>query len=418
MVQEKTTPSNNAIYWLITIAALGYFVDAYDLIVGSVVRATSIVQLGLAQAGSPEIKTIGQMLEYIQSAGILLGGLTFGVLGDKIGRKKALYGSIFIYSVANLLNGFLTNMTPFVFETYCALRFICGFALAAELSVGIVMVSELMKAESRGYGSMIIVSFGILGTVCAAYLFEFVKLPWQTLFIVGGVAGLVLLVLRLSIDDSGIYKTQKVSSIGKGNLLEVFKQKDLLKRFLLSTAIGFPIYFFVSIPIKFAADFGKELGITIKGTIPIMMFYIFLSISDIFANYLSQILKSRKKVIFMYCILCLIGVLTLCYYPPSSDWQYYYVYCPMLGFCAGYWALLITNAAEQVGTNLRSTFATSIPNLVRTLFIPITLVLNYLQPSFGTINSVASIGIGCCIIGLIANLFLEETWGKNLDFVD
>jgi MFS transporter, putative metabolite:H+ symporter len=314
----------------------------------------------------------------------------------------------------------LTDSVPYVSAVYCILRFIGGFALAAELSVGIVMISETMKAKTRGFGSMIVVSFGVLGCVLAAVLFEFFRLSWQALFLVGGFAGLALLAFRYSVNETSHYleaETQRPRS-ERGNLRLVFENKKLVKIFVNSILLGFPIYFFVSIPIKFAADYGKEIGLTIAGTIPIIVFYIALSLSDILANYLSQLFKSRKKILNAYILFCLVPISCLFFFPPTTPAQYFYIYAPLMGVASGYWALLITYTAEQVGTNIRSTFTTSVPNIIRSLFIPISILLTYLQPGLGTSFSVFFIGIIAVALALIGNNSLEETWGRDLNFVD
>lgn len=405
-------------FLLIIVAALGYFVDAYDLIVASVARSSAIVDLGLAKLGTVEFKNYAQLFEYVQSFGILLGGIIFGVLGDKIGRKKVLYASIFIYSIANILNGLLTASVPHVSLVYCILRFICGFALAAELSVGIVMISETMKARNRGYGSMIVVSFGVIGCVFAAFLFEFLKVSWQSLFLIGGIAGLLLLIFRYRVNETSQFLDEENQRSERGSLGLVFRSKRLVKILFSSILLGFPIYFFVSIPIKFATDYGKEIGLTIKGTIPIIVFYITLSLSDILANYLSQVFKSRKKVIYFYLALCIVPVLLLHFAPPKTPEQYIYLFAPLMGIASGYWALLITYTAEQVGTNIRSTFATSVPNVIRSLFIPIQLLLTALQPSFGTSTSVFYIGVIAITLAFLGNYSLDETWGRDLNFIE
>jgi len=417
-INNKSVERNAGL--LIILAALGYFVDAYDLIVASVVRSSAIVSLGLAEVGTAEHLSYSYLFENAQSFGILLGGVLFGILGDKFGRRKILYASILIYSIANILNGLLTSSVPYVSLVYCVLRFAGGFALAAELSVGIVMISETMKAKSRGFGSMIVVSFGVLGCVLAAFLFEFLKLPWQALFLIGGIAGLLLLVFRYGINETSHYleaQTQRPRS-ERGNLGLVFKNKRLVKIFINAILLGFPIYFFVSIPVKFAADYGREIGLTIAGTIPIIVFYITLSLSDVLANYLSQVFKSRKKVINIYLLFCIIPVICLYFFPPTTPEQYFYLFAPLMGFASGYWALLITFTAEQVGTNIRSTFTTSVPNIIRSLFIPISILLTYLQPTFGTSAAVFFIGLVAVALALFGNNSLKETWGRDLNFVD
>jgi hypothetical protein len=280
------------------------------------------------------------------------------------------------------------------------------------------MIAETMRAKTRGYGSMIVVSFGVLGCVLAAVLFEFWKLSWQALFLIGGVAGLALLALRAGVSETSFFLTEENQSAQRGNLMMVFKSKRLVRTFLACVLLGFPIYFFVSIPIKFAADYGKELGLTIAGTVPIIIFYIALSISDIVANYLSQVLRSRKRVLYLYILMSIVPILGLYFLPPKTPAQYFYVFAPMMGIASGYWALLITFTAEQVGTNMRSTLATSVPNIIRSLFIPISILLTFLQPRYGTSATVLFIGLGAVILALLGNSMLRETWGTGLDFVE
>lgn len=410
--------NSSTIWWLICATAFGYFVDAYDLIVASVVRTNAIIELGLAsKENATLIKEIAQNFEYAQSFGILLGGIVFGVLGDKFGRKNILFISILTYSVANILNGFLSADTPNVSFVYMALRFVCGFALAAELSVGIVLISESILAKSRGYGSMIVVAFGILGCTLAAGLFHFQVFSWQQLYFLGGGMGLALFIFRYFVEESHIFKMSVAKNVVRGSISHLLSNKQLLRKFALLILIGFPIYFFVSIPIKFAKDYATELNI-IGVTVPIAIitFYLALSVSDIIGNYISQRLQSRKKVITLYMLFSIVVILVLRFVKFTSADQYHFILCPLMGFSAGYWALLITYISENVGTNYRSTFSTSIPNIIRSLFIPITLLLNVMTPSLGTINSVFLIGICSCGIGLLALKYLEETFGNELNF--
>lgn len=403
---------------LILVASLGYFVDAYDLIVASVARSSAIVYLGLAESGTAAHRSYSFLFENSQSSGILAGGLIFGVLGDKAGRKTILYASIFIYSLANILNSALTPSMSNVGFYYCCLRFMCGFALAAELSVSVVMIVETMKDHARGFGSMIVVSFGVLGCVSAAILYEYFKLFWQTLFLIGGIAGLLLLGLRYGVSESPQYLGAENQRSERGNLLTIFRKRELTKAFVGTILLGFPIYFFVSIPIKFATDYGREIGLNIVGTEPIITYYLALSISAVFANYVSQTLKSRKKVLYLFTVFSIIPIVGLYLFPPKSPEIYLYVFAPLMGIASGYWAILFTYAAEQVGTNIRSTFATAVPNMVRSMFIPISMLLTILQPRFGTSLSVFVIGISTVMLAIVGNYMLKETWGRDLSFVE
>jgi MFS family permease len=406
---------------LITVAALGYFVDTYDLLVASLVRAESIISLGLADTDNTQlIKEIGVSLESWQSVGLLIGGLFFGILGDKIGRKKVLFGSIAVYSVANLFNGLLVPEMPFLLESYKGLRFLSGLGLAGELGIGITMVSEILSAEKRGYGSMIVVSFGILGIVLAACLAVYTTISWNTMFLIGGGMGIALLILRIGVKDSLIFEKQSSSKIKRGDFISILKTPNLLKKFLICIAIGFPSYFVVGLPIKFAPNFGEAFGLEgVSIAITILTFYITLSLADIAANFISQKVKSRKKVLYFFNVMCFFSISLFCFYPPSSAFQYHFFYTPLLGFSIGYWALLVTTTSETFGSNLRATTTTLVPNIIRSLFIPIAAAFLYLESLFdSSVVSASIIGLICCVIAIVGTYFLKETYGRDLDFVE
>jgi len=402
--------------FIILVAALGYFVDAFDLFVFSVVRKQSILDLGLA-ISEADIKAVGLSLENWQSLGLLIGGILWGVLGDKVGRMKILYFSIAFYSVANLLNGFLSPDWGHVFTWYAALRFFCGLGLAGELGVGITLVAETMKTNKRGLGTMVVAAIGFLGAVTAASLAGSGALSWHMLFILGGVAGLLLLLLRFRVYESLVFLQQAPSLIGKGSFLSLFTNRQRFVRFWLCILVGLPVYFVIGLPIKFAANFGQAFHIQgVSVSIAITTCYLSVALGDIICNYLSQVFKSRRLLLLFFNIINLGAVLLFIFYPPKDAWQYQYIYCPLLGFSVGYWALIVTNAAEQFGTNLRATVASTVPNFIRSSFIPIALLFTMLETSMGTIASAAVIGISCSIIGIISSLLLKETFSKNLDY--
>ncbi len=408
------------VLYLIIVAALGYFVDTYDLLVASLVRTKSIISLGLAsESNSGLIKQIGISFEVWQSAGLLIGGLLFGILGDKLGRKRVLFGSIAVYSIANLLNGLLVPEMPFLLESYKALRFFSGLGLAGELGIGITMISEIMSAQKRGYGSMMVVSFGILGIVFAACLSIYTSISWNTMFLIGGGMGVALLFLRMVISDSLIYKTQKASSISKGDIVALLTKPKLLKKFLICIAIGFPSYFVVGLPIKFAPNFGEAFGLEgVSIAITILTFYITLSLADLLANYISQQVKSRKKVLYFFNVMCFISISIFCFIPPQNAFQYHFIYTPLLGFSIGYWALLVTTTSETFGSNLRATTTTVVPNIIRALFIPISSAFLLFEGVYSTITSATIVGFICCLIAIIGTFFLKETFGRDLNFVE
>jgi MFS transporter, putative metabolite:H+ symporter len=406
----------SSIFFLLAIASLGYFVDAYDLLIFSVVRRESIIDLGLA-TGDTQIKSIGISLENWQSLGLMIGGITWGVFGDKIGRMKMLYGSIACYSIANLLNGFLNPAWGNVFNWYSALRLFSGLGLAGELGVGITLVSEAMQTTKRGLGTMVIAAVGFLGAITAAWLGSLGSIKWNTLFIIGGVAGILLLFLRIGIYESRLFLIQKESQIKKGAFLSLFTNGKRFRKYILCILVGLPVYFVIGLPIKFASNFGQAFnikGVTVSTAI--ITCYLFVALGDIFCNYLSQLLRSRKIPLLLFNSINLIAVLLFIFLPPKTVWQYEFIYCPLLGFSVGYWALIVTNAAEQFGTNLRATVATTVPNFIRSTFIPIALLFTTLENLMNTITSAAIIGIACSVIGIFSAIFLKESFNKDLDY--
>jgi MFS transporter, putative metabolite:H+ symporter len=408
----------NSLWLLLLVSSLGYFVDTADLVIASLVRGVSIKELGLA-TDTAAIKAIGLNLETWQSWGILLGGVCCGVLGDKLGRLNVLYGSIALYSISTLLNGFLSPSWGDTYFYYCLFRFLSGFGLAAEMGIAITLVSEVMKAETRGLGSMAVAGFGILGCVVAAGLVIFANLSWNYLFIFGGVSGLILLMLRLGLYESEQFKTQKPTNVARGSFFSIFTNADRFKRFIVCILIGLPTYYVVGLPIKFASNFGEALSIKgVSVPIAMMTFYTAMSLSDVICNGVSQLIKSRKKMFYFYNVFNLLAILLFTYYPPSDAWQYHFIYCPILGASVGYWALIVTTTSETFGTNLRATATTSVPNFIRSSFIPIAALFTMLEANkeIGTINAGGFIGVICSITALFATYFLTETFGKDLNF--
>lgn len=416
MDENKVILRKTPLLLLIIIASLGFFVDAGDLVIASLVRAQSIKELGIA-TDKDAIKQIGLTLESWQSWGILFGGIIWGIFGDKLGRRNALYGSIALYSLATLLNGFLNPSWGNVLLFYKVLRFLSGLGLAGEFGVGATLIMEAMRKETRGIGSMVLAAFGTLGCVAAAILAAYAKLPWDTLFKIGGVAGLVLLIFRIGVHESAIFRNQKKSVVPQGAFLSIFTNADRLKRYAICILIGLPTYYVVGLPIKFAANFGDALKLTgVNVPIAMITFYIAMSFGDVICNSISQYLKTRKKMFIFYNILNLLAILLFTYYPPSNAWQYHFVYCPILGFSVGYWALVVTVAAESFGTNIRATVTTTVPNIIRSSFIVIAVAFTALEGKLGTIHAGGIIGIVCSGIAIIASLQLKETFGKDLNF--
>lgn len=418
---ELDTSKNSkpaSILFLLAVTSLGYFVDGYDLVIFSVVRKLSILDLGLA-TGDQQIKTVGIALENWQSLGLLIGGIIWGVLGDKLGRVKILYGSIAVYSVANLLNGFLSQSWGNTYEWYAGLRFFSGLGLAGELGAGITLVSETMKTTKRGYGSMAIAGIGLMGFVTAGWLGSLNYFKWNSLFIFGGIAGFALLLLRFGVYESTLFIEQRTASIPRGAFLSLFTNRKRFKKFLLCITVGLPVFFVIGLPIKFATNMAKAFNIEgVSVSVALVTFYLALAIGDIFCLYLSQLLKSRKKPLIIFNIANLFVVLFFIFITPKNAWQYEFIYCPLLGLSVGYWAMLTTNAAEQFGTNLRSTVAVTVPNFVRATFIPIALIFTSLEGSVGTIYSAAIVGVSSSLIGILSALFTEDSFNKDLNYAE
>jgi predicted MFS family arabinose efflux permease len=366
------------------------------------------------------------MLFNFQMVGMFIGGLLWGILGDKKGRIQVLFGSILLYSVANIANAFVTDIT-----TYSVIRIIAGIGLAGELGAGITLVSELMPRGKRGYGTMIIVCFGALGAVFATLVgakseglghwiathtdFHFAN--WQLAYIIGGLLGLLLLLLRMSRLESHWYDQMKEEGIKRGDLTLIFKNKENVKKYLYCIGVGVPIWFVIGLLVMNSKDdFGPLLGLkNVSNGYAVMYAYIGLSIGDLVAGTLSQLLKSRKKVVLLFLLLTLM-VTSIFLFQRSVTLETYYFFCFLLGASTGYWAIFVTIAAEQFGTNIRSTAANTIPNFVRgSVFLIVSLF--GLLVSFIPIEwSALLVGILCLSVATAGVLGIRETFSKDLDY--
>jgi len=393
----------------VVVSALGYFVDIYDLVLFSIVRIPSLRSLGVPE---DQLLDKGVTLINLQMIGMLVGGILWGVLGDKKGRVSVLFGSIFMYSVANILNAFVQNV-----EMYGLLRFVAGVGLAGELGAAITLVSEVTDKESRGYATSIVAGVGVSGAILAAIIGEYVS--WKAAYIVGGVLGLGLLVLRMKMFDSGMYTNLKKLQIRKGSFLSLFSTRDRGVRYLSCVLIGVPIWFVIGILITFAPEITKDLGSTgvVSAGTGILFAYAGLTVGDFASGILSQLLRSRRKIVFWF--ITMTALLILIYlYSRDMDPSFYYTVCFALGVAAGYWAVFVTIASEQFGTNMRATVTTTVPNLVRGAVVPLTLSFKALQPTFGLVQSALIVGFVTIGVAYMALSFLKETYGKDLDFIE
>jgi len=395
------------VYLTILVAALGYFVDVFDLITFSAVRVPSLKSFGLSDQ---QILSIGVDLLNLQLLGLLLGGIVWGIIGDKIGRLKVLYGSILTYSIANLLNAFVTTIPE-----YGILRFIAGFGLADELGAGITMVSELLPTTKRGYGTCFIAFLGVSGAVAAGVVAKIVD--WQTMYIIGGVLGFLLLFLRVSIGEPEAFQSACSITKNRGNLIFLFSDWTRVKKFLCMILICSPVLLCPGIFLTFSYEICTAIGLSITVSTIVIINGIGLTLGDLFSGMLSQFQKSRKRTIALFLLIFLSTSLILLTKENLNVFELYILF-GCLSFGIGYWAVFVTVTAEQFGTNIRSTVTTSIPNLARASAIPMTLGFREFQTSYGTINTVLI--IECIVMGIatISLFFIQETFGKNLHYVE
>jgi MFS family permease len=393
----------------VIVAALGYFVDIYDLVLFSIVRVPSLKALGLE--GQALIDQ-GVFLLNMQMAGMLVGGILWGILGDRKGRLKIMFASIFLYSLANLANAAVDTL-----PAYAALRFVAGIGLAGELGAGITLVAEILHKSVRGYGTMIVASVGVSGAILANLVAK--NFDWRTAFVIGGVLGLLLLITRISVAESAMFKQMEVATVSKGNFLALFTDRGRFTRYLHSILIGIPSWFVVGVLITFSPEFAKSLGVVgaVSAGNAVMYCYIGLVAGDLASGLLSQLFRSRRKAILFF-LLITVAAVGAYFVAAGVSAATFYAICGVLGFGIGYWAIFVTVAAEQFGTNLRATVAVPAPNFVRGLTAVLTLSFKALQPHLGTLTSAAALGIATLDLAAIALSQLEETYGKDLDYVE
>ena len=395
----------------VVVAALGYFVDIYDLLLFSIIRVPSLTDLGLTKS---QITTDGEAIIMWQMAGLLIGGIIWGVMGDKRGRLSVLFGSIILYSLANIANGFVETV-----DQYKWIRFIAGLGLAGELGAGITLVSELTPKEKRGVATSLVAGIGLTGAVVAFIMKE--NFHWRTCYFIGGGLGLLLLLLRISVFESGMFHDVKKLNVKRGSFPMLFNNRDRLKRYVLGILIGLPTWFVIGVLVTFSGEFGEKMGIKekIDPGKAIMYAYAAISIGDILIGLISQWLRSRKKALFLfYGITALFMILFFTVQENGSADRMYWI-CAGLGFGTGFWAIFVTMAAEQFGTNLRATAATTIPNMVRGMLTVLIL------PLFKGLRNLTDYYTGGWLTAIIimaitvtAALMTKETFGKDLNYVE
>ncbi len=404
MQHEQPTRLFNA---AVIVAALGYFVDIYDLLLFGFVRVKSLRDLGFA---GQALTDTGISLLNWQMAGMLLGGVLWGILGDKKGRVRVLYFSIFLYSVANILIGFATSATD-----YAIYRFIAGICLAGELGAGITLVAEVMPKEKRGYGTMLVASIGLSGALLAWVIDLF--FPWRICFFIGGILGLLLLVLRISVSESGIFRQmQQAENVSRGNFLALFTNWNRFQRFMRCLFIGSPTWYVVGVLVTLAPEFGQVKGLSgITGGNAIAACYTGLILGDIGSGLLSQFLRSRLRVMWIFLTLDAFAVAYYLAGDFSTPASFYFAHF-LLGISVVYLNIFVTIGAEQFGTNLRATVATSVPNVARGMLVPIGASFKYLKDpaALGSILSAAwVVGAVCLHIAFDAHIGMQETFEQD-----
>jgi putative MFS transporter len=407
-------PKSNSIFNVtVIVAALGYFVDIYDLLLFSIIRVESLTSLGLT---AEQITTDGESIISWQMGGLLIGGILWGMLGDKKGRLSVLFGSIILYSLANIANGMVTTV-----DQYAMVRFIAGVGLAGELGAGITLVSELTPKEKRGIATSMVAGIGLTGAVVAFIVKE--NFHWRTCYFIGGGLGLALLLLRISVFESGMFNAVKKLNVKRGNFFMLFTNGDRLKRYILAILIGLPTWFVIGVLVTFSKEFAEHFGIKEKvdSGKAIMFAYAAISAGDILIGFVSQWFRSRKKALFLFygiTIFFMVLYFTVLWNGTAS--AMYWV-CAGLGFGTGFWAIFVTMGAEQFGTNLRATAATTIPNMVRGLLaIAIIPLFKWLRgmEGVGYVQGGMYAAIILMAVTLIAAAMTKETFGKDLNFVE
>jgi MFS family permease len=393
----------------VIVAALGYMVDMYDLFLFSINRIPSLKSLNLS---GDKMLEDGILLLNLQMAGMLIGGIIWGILGDKKGRLSVLFGSILIYSIANIGNGFVTTINQ-----YAILRFIAGFGLAGELGAGVTLVTEILPKERRGYGTTLVATTGVLGALLAYFVSHFFE--WRPAYFIGGGLGLILLVMRVRVFESGMFMKLKEKNIKRGDVLKLLNNKKRFLKYLSSILIGVPIWFVVAILITFSPEFGLAMGLdqSIDAGKAVTLYFTVQVLGNITSGFISQYLQNRRKVILIF-ILSSFSLVLIYLVVPFHSSTMFYLLCACLGFCGGYWTLFITVAAELFGSDLRATVATTAPNFVRGSVVPLTMLFALAKKSIGIMYGALVVGVCSYTIAIIALFFLEETFKKDINYVE
>ena len=401
----------------VIVAALGYFVDIYDLLLFTIVRVPSLQGLNVDITNRALVIAASTKVINWQMWGMLIGGIIWGIMGDKKGRLSVLFGSIILYSIANFLTGFVQDV-----QQYALARFVAGVGLAGELGAGITLVSELLPKNKRGVGTSMVAGIGLFGAVAAYFTYK-ISGDWRLCYKIGAGLGILLLFLRISVAESGMFKhVQQKATIVRGNFFMFFQDAKRFKKYILAILIGLPTWFVIGVLVNLSNQFAKDFygENKIESGRAIMYAYAAIAIGDILVGLISQYFKSRKKALYLFYFFAIISGIYFFSGNIKND-ATMYAACAALGFSTGFWAIFVTMGAEQFGTNLRATAATTIPNMVRGSLPLINLMfVNWFQNINGWsfVNSAIITGIIVMAVTLIAAYFTEETFHKDLNYVE
>ncbi len=414
MINQEASKPTSVFNIAVVVAALGYFVDIYDLLLFTIVKKSSVLDVG-----ATDVSLLADSTKIInwQMFGLLIGGIVWGVLGDKKGRLSVLFGSIILYSVANFITGFIQTV-----DQYAWCRFVAGLGLAGELGAGITLVSELLPKNKRGIGTSLVAGIGLFGAVAAYFTYQWTGENWRLCYKIGGGLGILLLFLRISVAESGMYKQLKATNVQRGNFLMFFNNASRFKKYMLAILIGLPTWYVIGILVNQSDRFGKAMfgSTSIDSGRSIMFAYTAIAIGDILIGFVSQYFKSRKKALLIFYLLCTFSLILFFSGVNNSDTRMYII-CTLLGFSTGFWAIFVTMGAEQFGTNLRATAATTIPNMVRGALPLINLMfLNLFQNTWDWPLVISGIITGIIVMAVTftAFYFTEETFHKDLNYTE
>jgi MFS family permease len=355
---------------------------------------------------------MGEFLLSAQMLGMMIGGIVSGVIADKRGRVSVLFGSIVLYSLANILNGFVDDVT-----SYAIIRFLAGVGLAGELGAGITLVGESMSIEKRGYGTILVATLGGLGAVSAGLAGDF--LPWRSAFIFAGVAGFLLLLLRMKAMETGIFKSAQQTAKHSGSFFRIFHKRERTLRYMACIIMGVPIWYSVGLLITLSPELARENGLSsLKTSLCFILFQCGVTFGDLTSGVLSQIFKSRKKILIAFMVLAVVS--TALHFYQLFHSSSIYLSALLIGTGCGYLSVFVTATSEHFGTNLRVTVTSTVTNFMRgavTILIPLRI---WVESTFSTTLSVSLMWVGLLvwIPALLAVWWMPETYGRNLDFLE